>query len=147
MNRIIKLLSYVLVFNIILLSACGSGNVSDNKSLTSDDIAPQVSTRTSQIAKNVLGILQGYDSTLVTDSILKKTLNKVISKRVLEKTLGKHSGICPLGGTYTSTPKVVDSKTVVIEDRFTDCKSEVSLGETPLILVRNGAIKREYSDT
>ena len=83
MNRIIKLLSYVLVFNIILLSACGSGNVSDNKSLTSDDIAPQVSTRTSQIAKNVLGILQGYDSTLVTDSILKKTLNKVISKRVL----------------------------------------------------------------
>ena len=80
MNRIIKLLSYVFVFNIILLSGCGSGSVSDNKSLTSDDIAPQATTRTSQIAKNVLGILLGHNSNLVTDSVSKKILYKVMSK-------------------------------------------------------------------
>lgn len=129
-NRILKLASYVSAsFIIILMISCGSGR---NNSPISEEISPQVNTRASQAAKKVLGILMENYSLELSKKVLAKTSAKV---------LGKHaSGICSSGGTYTF--QIVNSNTT--EEVFTDCRSEVSLAGTSLILIRNGVIKKEY---
>ena len=120
----------LLLFN----TGCGSGTGSRENNL-SENNAPPVNTTASQAAKKVLGILMGNRSTELSQGVLAKTPAKV---------LGKHtSGICSLGGTYTLTPQIVTSSTMVTEE-FTGCKSEVSLAGISLILIRNGVIKTEY---
>lgn len=132
-NRIVKLSTYASAcFIIILIMGCGSGR--DNSPI-SEDISPQVTTQASQAAKKVLGILLENYSSELSEKVMAKTSARV---------LGKHaSGICSSGGTYTF--QIVDSNTT--EEVFTGCKSEVSLAGNSLILIRNGVIKREYTDS